>query len=84
MDMVWCTGRYRDRYWKKDNFVALETLNALLTSTYGEGTVTPANAALRWMIHHSKLSSDYGGMIMRSFPLQNYSTLIAIYEMMIC
>jgi len=63
-DPTW-SDRYRERYWKKSNFDALETLEAILREEYGTGAtaVTPADAALRWMIYHSKLSGRHGDAV---------------------
>jgi len=47
--------RYRDRYWKKENFTALEALQKTVKEEYGDKT-TMAQVAIRWMLHHSQMS----------------------------
>jgi len=51
---------YRSRYWKKKNFEAIEKVTEALTSIYGKGAVSMSEASLRWLAHHSKLSSSKG------------------------
>jgi aflatoxin B1 aldehyde reductase len=54
---------YRDRYWKDSYFVAVEGLKAALTAAYGEGSVSVAEAAIRWLMHHSKLGVNDGVIV---------------------
>lgn len=50
---------YRDRFWKEENFKALELVRAAVQAAYG-GTVTTSEAALRWMMHHSRMDGAKG------------------------
>jgi len=54
--------RYRKRFWKKINFDALAVLEAAIKEEYADA-VTPANAALRWLTHHSQLSGAHGDAV---------------------
>jgi len=47
---------YRDRYWKRSVFDALE----LLTKACQHAELAIANAAFRWMAHHSHLDASLG------------------------
>lgn len=47
---------YRNRYWKEDYFTAVNTI----TQKCNEFEIKPAEAAYRWLIHHSKLDSQLG------------------------
>lgn len=50
---------YKDRYWHKSIFNALDRVQETLNKAYGpEHTVTLAEAALRWIVHHSQLSGE--------------------------
>lgn len=53
-------GRYRDRYWKQEYFEAVEMIKRSLADTYGEDAVPVAEAAFRWIYHHSALKPEYG------------------------
>ncbi|XP_065903166.1 aflatoxin B1 aldehyde reductase member 2-like isoform X2 [Dysidea avara] len=52
--------RYRDRYWRQSLFTGIEKVKKSLESVYGAGKVSLANAAVRWMVHHSQLDPKYG------------------------
>ena len=52
--------RYRDRFWKKCNFDALDVITEAVRTQYGD-TVTVAAAVLRWIVHHSGLDGARGG-----------------------
>jgi len=54
--------RYRDRYWRESVFTGVDGIKESLTSVYGSGKVSVANAAMRWMVHHSQLDPKYGGI----------------------
>lgn len=54
---------YRNRFWKKSFFSGLDLVKDALKKQYGEGVVTPAEAALRWLKHHSGLIDDDGVII---------------------
>ena len=56
--------RYRDRYWRQSLFTGIEKVKKSLESVYGAGKVSLANAAVRWMVHHSQLDPKYGGELM--------------------
>lgn len=47
---------YRDRYWKRSFF---DTVN-FLSQECREVGIKPAEAAFRWLVHHSKLSAEDG------------------------
>ena len=42
-------------------FTGVEGIKESLTSAYGSEKVSVANAAIRWMVHHSQLDPKYGG-----------------------
>ena len=44
-------------------FTGVEGIKESLTSAYGSDEVSVANAAMRWMVHHSQLDPRYGGSI---------------------
>lgn len=46
--------QYPSRYWKPEHFRVLKSF----TSVCKEHGIKPAEAALRWLIHHSRLSED--------------------------
>ncbi|XP_063798203.1 aflatoxin B1 aldehyde reductase member 2 isoform X3 [Pseudophryne corroboree] len=46
---------YRNRYWKKHHFQAIDLVQRALEESYGEGRPSLTSAALSWMYHHSKL-----------------------------
>ena len=54
--------RYRDRFWRESVFTGVDGIKESLASVYGSGKVSVANAAMRWMVHHSQLDPKYGGM----------------------
>jgi aflatoxin B1 aldehyde reductase len=47
---------YEERYWKKDYFDVLQQL----TGTCGELGLTPTQAAMRWLVNHSRLDAEQG------------------------
>lgn len=51
---------YRDRYWKQEYFDAVDEIRESLTAVYGEGKVSVAEAAYRWLYHHSALKGEFG------------------------
>lgn len=55
---VWAE-HYRQRYWKKQNFDALDSIKATLNEVYGN-EVNLTQASLRWVIHHSALKGEFG------------------------
>ena len=50
---------YRQRYWKRDFFEAIQ----MLVSVAKEHEILPAEAAYRWLVHHSFLKKDHGDAI---------------------
>ncbi|XP_065907692.1 aflatoxin B1 aldehyde reductase member 2-like [Dysidea avara] len=52
--------QYRDRYWRESLFTGIDGIKESLASVYGSGKVSIANAAMRWMVHHSQLDPKYG------------------------
>lgn len=50
---------YRKRYWKRDFFDAIQ----MLVSVAKEYEILPAEAAYRWLVHHSYLNKDHGDAI---------------------
>jgi len=73
---------YRNRYWKKTNFDALENIKKCLNEVYGEGKVSIVEASLRWMIHHSALKSSNGdGVILGASSLEHLKdNLLAVSQ----
>ena len=53
--------RYRERFWKKRNFDAIDAIQAALRPL--QPPVTLAEASLRWMRHHSGLSGEHGDCV---------------------
>nr|CAB3220846.1 aflatoxin B1 aldehyde reductase member 2-like [Phallusia mammillata] len=51
---------YRDRYWRKENFESIAKIQTVLDELYGPGKVTMAEAAYRWLYHHSQLGAEKG------------------------
>lgn len=62
MEGVWAEI-YRQRYWKKPLFDALDKLRKTLDRIYGEGKVSLVDATFRWMYHHSKLDGAHGDAV---------------------
>ncbi len=46
---------YQDRYWKKEYFKVIQQLNGACESE----NITATQAALRWLVYHSKLTGEY-------------------------
>ncbi|XP_077973496.1 aflatoxin B1 aldehyde reductase member 2-like [Styela clava] len=53
---------YRNRYWKREYFDAVGTLSEAIYSSYGN-SVSIAEAAIRWLYHHSALKGEYGDAV---------------------
>jgi len=49
--------QYQDRYWKAELFAVVQSFSDVCA----EYSVSPAAAALRWLVHHSALAADAGG-----------------------
>lgn len=62
---------YQDRFWRKPVFEGVELIQKALDDAYGAGKVSMVSAALRWLCHHSKLSSEHHGQF---FILALYHT----------
>ena len=69
---------YQARYWKPAYFDVVNTLSDLCR----ENEIAPAAAALRWLVHHSALSTEYGapgdgsaehGIIIGASSLNHYN-----------
>ena len=43
-------------------FTGVDGIKESLASVYDSGKVSVANAAMRWMVHHSQLDPKYGGI----------------------
>lgn len=54
---------YRDRYWKVEHFNAMNRINELLSEHHASENVTMAEAAYRWLLHHSLLDGSKGDRI---------------------
>ena len=66
---------YQDRYWKSDYFNVIQNFKLVCE----QAAITPTEAALRWLLHHSYLSDDYadGIIVGASKPEQLKNNLIA-------
>lgn len=65
------------RYWKREMFAALDVLH---TACEAEGTPM-AEAALRWMVHHSALSAKHGdGIVMGASQLRHLEANLAAIQ----
>lgn len=66
---------YQDRYWKSDYFKVIEDFQSACA---GAG-ISPAEAALRWLMHHSWLSSDYSdGIILGASRLEHLKDNLSV------
>ncbi|KAM4703420.1 aflatoxin B1 aldehyde reductase member 2-like [Rhinophrynus dorsalis] len=54
---------YRNRYWKKHHFQAIDLVQRALEEAYGSDTPSLTSAALRWMYHHSQLQGSRGDAV---------------------
>jgi aflatoxin B1 aldehyde reductase len=50
---------YRDRYWNRKYFDAI----GVIVETCAHSGIAPAEAALRWLVHHSRLSAEAGDAV---------------------
>lgn len=65
---------YLERYWKQDYFDALD----LFVTTCGENAISPPDAALRWLVHHSKMSNHAGdGIILGASKIEHLEQNLA-------
>ncbi|XP_078495624.1 aflatoxin B1 aldehyde reductase member 4-like [Ciona intestinalis] len=68
---------YRRRFWRKTIFDLVEEIKVLLQDIYG-GEVTLAEAAYRWLYHHSSLDGSKGdGVIIGCSTIEQYHANIA-------
>ncbi|KAM8926955.1 aflatoxin B1 aldehyde reductase member 2-like [Pelodytes ibericus] len=51
---------YRNRYWKKHHFQAIDVVERALEEAYGAERPSLTSAALRWIYHHSHLQGNQG------------------------
>jgi len=51
---------YRDRYWKAEHFNAINKMNDLLKEHHPDESISMAEAAYRWALHHSILDGEKG------------------------
>uniref|UniRef100_A0A8C5PX96 Aldo-keto reductase family 7 like/pseudo n=1 Tax=Leptobrachium leishanense TaxID=445787 RepID=A0A8C5PX96_9ANUR len=51
---------YRNRYWKKHHFDAIDIVHRALEEAYGAERPSLTSAALRWIYHHSQLQGSRG------------------------
>lgn len=49
---------YQNRYWFTEHFEAIENLKGLLSEVYSDESVGMAEAAYRWIYHHSELKDN--------------------------
>ncbi|XP_060766456.1 aflatoxin B1 aldehyde reductase member 4-like isoform X1 [Neoarius graeffei] len=54
---------YRDRFWKRSNFDAIEGIRKGLDTAYGAEKPSLTSAAIRWMYHHSQLKGEHGDAV---------------------
>jgi len=54
---------YRDRYWKAEHFQAMQKVTEMLAEHHASENVTMAEAAYRWLLHHSALDGAKGDRI---------------------
>ena len=68
---------YQDRYWKNDYFKVMQRFQSVCASE----NIPPAEAALRWLMHHSCLSSDYGdGIILGASKVSQLDDNLSAYN----
>lgn len=54
---------YRDRYWKIEHFNAMNKITEMCAEHHPTESITMAEAAYRWLIHHSQLDGAKGDRI---------------------
>ncbi len=76
---------YRDRFWKQENFAAIEVVRAAIAESEFEGEKpTPTLAALRWIVHHSRLDGAKGGILIHSpLPILFKDSLFYYYSLLV-
>ena len=68
-------SRYRDRFWKEQNFHGIELVSKALKDTYGvndngELRVSLIDASLRWLKYHSMLLGEQNGTFSLVFTIK--------------
>ncbi|XP_029287697.1 LOW QUALITY PROTEIN: aflatoxin B1 aldehyde reductase member 3 [Cottoperca gobio] len=72
---------YRDRYWKKSQFEAVDMVIKALETAYGSEKPTMTSAAIRWMYHHSQLKGDLGdGVVLGMSTIEQLQQNMAAAE----
>lgn len=68
---------YQNRYWKSDYFQAVNTF----TEACQKENTNPANAALRWLAHHSDLKTEKGdGIILGASSMNHFEANLAALQ----
>ncbi len=69
---------YLSRYWKADYFSVLSAF----TEACAEQSISPGDAALRWLVHHSMLDTHYGdGVILGASKFDHLKQNLAAMSM---
>eukprot|EP00808_Paulinella_micropora_P030144 g37179.t1 len=77
---VW-SARYRDRFWQKEKFDAVQHIQEVLDGVYGPGAVTTTAASLRWLMHHSALKGSLGdGVIVGASTVDHLTENLAALQ----
>jgi len=72
---------YRDRYWKIEHFNAINKMNELLREHHPNDCITMAEAAYRWVLHHSALNGQYGDrLIVGASRVEQLETNLAYFN----
>ncbi|CAN9493150.1 unnamed protein product [Ophioblennius macclurei] len=72
---------YRDRYWKKSHFEAIDGVLKTLEVVYGSEKPSMTSAAMRWIYHHSQLKGDLGdGVIIGMSTMEQLQQNLAAAE----
>ncbi|CAK8672734.1 unnamed protein product [Clavelina lepadiformis] len=65
---------YRERFWKTEIFDAVSKIQQVLDKTYGNNTVSVAEAAYRWLYHHSLMEGKHGdGLIIGASSMEQFT-----------
>jgi len=74
-------GKYRQRFWKKSYFDAIDLVKKSLADAYGENAPSLVEASLRFMVHHMKLEGKYGdGVILGCGSLGHFEENVAALD----
>ncbi|XP_053546269.1 aflatoxin B1 aldehyde reductase member 2 [Bombina bombina] len=72
---------YRNRYWKKYHFQAIDVVQRALDEAYGAEKPSLTSAAIRWMYHHSQLQGSRGdGVILGMSSVEQLRENLACTE----